>query len=99
MKKQISDNGKSRQKRKTVKDIRIYDGKKQALCTKRKKLNEYEWYEINSLHHERLKFLLRNIGKRFDNNIKANTEDKNAVESLNTSAYNTIFEQLKIYGS
>ena len=31
--------------------------------------------------------------------IKANTEDKNAVESLNTSAYNTIFEQLKIYGS
>ena len=31
--------------------------------------------------------------------IKANTEDKNAIESLNTSAYNTIFEQLKIYGS
>ena len=31
--------------------------------------------------------------------IKANTEDKNAIESLNTSVYNTIFEQLKIYGN
>lgn len=31
--------------------------------------------------------------------IKANTEDKNPIESLNTSVYNTIFEQLKIYGS
>ena len=75
MKKQISNNGNSRKKRKTVKNIRIYDGKKQALCTKHKKLNEYEWYEINSLHHERLKFLLRNIGKKFDNNKKAHTED------------------------
>lgn len=31
--------------------------------------------------------------------IKASTEDKNAIENLNTSTYNTIFEQLKIYGS
>ena len=31
--------------------------------------------------------------------IKVNTEDKNAIESLNTSVYNTIFEQLKIYGN
>ncbi|MAO71459.1 MAG: 1-acyl-sn-glycerol-3-phosphate acyltransferase [Flavobacteriales bacterium] len=31
--------------------------------------------------------------------IKANTEDKNAIENLNTSTYNTIFEQLKIYES
>jgi len=31
--------------------------------------------------------------------IKANQEDKNAIENLNTSVYNTIFEQLKIYGS
>lgn len=31
--------------------------------------------------------------------IKANTEDKNPIESLNTSVYNTIFEQLNIYGS
>lgn len=30
--------------------------------------------------------------------IKASTEDKNPIESLNTSVYNTIFEQLKIYG-
>ena len=27
--------------------------------------------------------------------IKASTEDKNPIESLNTSVYNTIFEQLK----
>ena len=31
--------------------------------------------------------------------IKASPEDKNAIENLNTSTYNTIFEQLKIYGS
>ena len=31
--------------------------------------------------------------------VKVNTEDKNAIESLNTSVYNTIFEQLKIYGN
>ena len=31
--------------------------------------------------------------------IKASTEDKKATENLNTSTYNTIFEQLKIYGS
>jgi len=31
--------------------------------------------------------------------IKVNIEDKNAIESLNTSVYNTIFEQLKIYGN
>ena len=31
--------------------------------------------------------------------IKANTEDKNAIENLNTSTYNTIFEQLKNYGN
>ena len=31
--------------------------------------------------------------------IKVKTEDKNAIESLNTSVYNTIFEQLKIYGN
>jgi len=31
--------------------------------------------------------------------IKASMEDKNAIENLNTSTYNTIFEQLKLYGS
>ena len=31
--------------------------------------------------------------------IKASMEDKNAIENLNTSTYNTIFEQLKHYGS
>ena len=31
--------------------------------------------------------------------IKVGSEDKNPVESLNTCVYNTIFDQLKIYGS
>ena len=31
--------------------------------------------------------------------VKANPEDKNAIENLNTSVYNTIFEQLNTYGS
>ena len=31
--------------------------------------------------------------------VKANLEDKNAIENLNISVYNTIFEQLKIYES
>lgn len=31
--------------------------------------------------------------------IKPNSNDKNAIENLNTCVYNTIFEQLKKYGS
>jgi 1-acyl-sn-glycerol-3-phosphate acyltransferase len=31
--------------------------------------------------------------------VKANPKDKNAIENLNTSVYNTIFEQLNTYGS
>ena len=31
--------------------------------------------------------------------VKANPEDKNAIENLNTSVYSTIFEQLNTYGS
>jgi hypothetical protein len=55
----------SKRKRKAVKNIRIDSGKKQALCTVLKKPDQYEWNDINTLHHDRLKTLLRVIGFTF----------------------------------
>ena len=65
----------SKRKRKAVKNIRIDSGKKQALCTVLKKTDQYEWYDINILQHERLKTLLRVVGFTFSNHISVTTED------------------------
>ena len=43
---------------------------KQAYCTKARKPDEYEWYNVNDLNADRLKNLLRNIGVTFNNSKK-----------------------------
>ena len=64
-----------KRKRKAVKNIRIDSGKKQALCTVLKKTDQYEWNDINTLHHDRLKTLLRVVGFTFSNHISVTVEE------------------------
>jgi hypothetical protein len=63
-----------KRKRQQVKDIRINSEKKQAYCTKARKPDEYEWYNVNDLNADRLKNMLRNIGVTFNNSIKVDAE-------------------------
>jgi hypothetical protein len=65
-----------KRKRQRVKDIRINSEKKtkQAYCTKARKPDEYEWYNVNDLNADRLKNMLRNIGVTFNNSKKLDAE-------------------------
>ena len=81
-KKQISSKEELKRKRKAelkrkskaVKNIRIDSGKKQAFCTILKKTDQYEWFDINTLHHDRLKTLLRVVGYSFSNHKPVDTK-------------------------
>ena len=44
-------------------------------CTVLKKTDQYEWNDINTLHHDRLKTLLRVVGFTFSNHISVTVEE------------------------
>merc|ERR1712138_156460 len=49
-KKEISSRALLKRKRKAVKDIRINSGNKQAYCTKARKHDEYDCYDVSDLN-------------------------------------------------